>query len=507
MKLKKRIFSIVLCLSLTLGLVTNVFASNDHIGLGNLEEITNPISSEFSVPELTSAELENICAYVNGDSYIHDSLIEDIQHCGTEAMLWINHYYSKQSKQKSVPTYLSEAYQKVNRTNDAELMSYSNTTSYVDSQSGKFRIFYNEAPQSANIVAMANLVATIYDSLDYYLCDYYGFNRPTTNGSQYHVSIVESIPNAAANTPYIATNRSRINLVYSYIEEFYNNANNAYILGVAIHEYMHAILFSYGIMFAEPEDVWFHESLARAVGIEYEVTYANRSNICGNISAFIGSLQYSLGSLTTTNFKYGGAVFHIFLFEDYDEWFTIVDVLENHNPNISLMSNLNNYLVSEYNSNLSSAYIHFLYCCTNPDTILDLSPSNRLSTGANSWGKPTSVATYTVGTSLTSYSGSGSLPYLAAHFIKITPNNYSNKTVSITVNYSSISGNAIPKGAYSLHQISSGTYTYSDGAILDNKYTDWCVVHRQSNGELYFIIANAGISGELDYSYTITISN
>lgn len=507
MKIKKKIFAIVLCLSMTISLVTNVFANNDHIDSEFFDGFTSSVSSEFVIPGLTTAELENICAYVNGDLYIHNELIEEIQHCGTEATLWINYYYDNHLKQKSIPAYLSEAYKTVNSKADVEIRSYYNTTSYVDSESGRFRVFYNEAPQSTDIVGIANFVAIIFDAVDYYLCDYYGFNRPTTNGSQYHISIINSTSGGAGNTPYLSNNRSRINLAYDYIQGFYYNADDAYLLGMAIHEYMHAILFSYGIMTGSPEDIWFHESLAQASAIEYEITFANASNVCDHISTFISSLQYSMGSLDTVSIKYGGAVFHLFLFEDYDEWFTIAEALENRNPSLSMLSNINNFLVSEYNSSLASAYIHFLYYCTNPDVNFESSPTNRMFSGARTWGRPMCVANYNVGSTNTSFTGAGVLPCLAAHYIKLTPNTYLNKTVTITVNYSSISGNAIPSGAYSLHQTSNGTYLYSGNAVINNVYTDWCTVNMLNNGELYFIIANAGTTGNFDYSYTITISN
>ena len=476
--------------------------------------ILNIISSEnnnnysiFNPPDLTEAELKNICDYINGNKYTDSELMSDILLCGTEAILYVNYYYNQNVKErKSIPTYLLEAYNKIN--SEYKESYAAKTNEYIISSSGHFKVFYDQAEDVPYLDSLVDLLCSIYDAVDTYLCSVYNLNQPTTDGTYYEIHLVTSdiIGGAEGTTYSLANNRSYIRISQTKLDDFYFDSTDAFVLGTAIHEYMHAILFSYGISYSTLGQICFHESMGRAVGIDYEISYANHYDICYKIRSFISSLGYSLGTVNTDNYKYGGAIFYLFLFEDYDEWTTIQCVLENYNFSISLFDNIDYALDNYYNSSMESAYIHFLSCNVDPDDIYYSSPKNRLASGYDTWGSPYITGNYTVTSTNTTFSSSGSLSYLAGHYIKFTPTVYTGKTVTITVNFSSISGGAIPQGACMLHNASTDNYTYSGGVVINNTFSYSCTLSLTGNDELYLIIANAGTAGTLSYSYSAVVS-
>lgn len=465
--------------------------------------------SIFTPPDLTDDDIMNLCNYINGDAYVHDDVISDVMLCGNEALFYINKYYGEAITQRSaVPSYLTSAYNKINRNDRAVPQSSTDANSYIISDSGHFKIFYDEAENVSNLNHMVSLLGVIYDSLDSYLCDIYEFNRPTTDGTYYEVHLIDSDDIGALGCTYsMSNNRSYIELSQDNLIDFYYNSNNAFILGTAIHEYMHAIIFSYGILGSTVETDCLHEAMGRAIGIEYEVSYANNSDVCSRIRSFVNSLGYSFATVNTSDYKYGGALFYLFLFEDYDEWSTIKCLLENYNTSYSLISNMNSTLSSEYNSSFQSAYIHFLSCNVDPDRICATAPQNRMSTGGDSWGTPVFNGNYSVTNSSTTFSGNGSLPYSAGHYIKLTSSTTANKRIDIVINFYDLSGNAFPSASHVVHIASTGAYGFSTSVDFDDQCHDYFTMSLSGNDIAYFVIANIGSSGTLSYNYTITISN
>lgn len=82
---------------------------------------------------------------------------------------------------------------------------------------------------------------------------------------------------------------------------------------------------------------------------------------------------------------------------------------------------------------------------------------------------------------------------------------YDNKI--FTAELRNFSGNAIPQAACMVHNVSTGNYSYSGGIVIDNEFYCTSTLSLSSNDVLYIAIANAGTSGTLSYSYSISVSD
>lgn len=511
MKTSSKMISFMLSLVVVLSCLTipSMAASDGScIDLDTSSLTSNNNYSIFTPSDLTDDEIENLCNYINGDAYVQDAIVSDVEMCGNEALFYINEYYERATTQRdTVPSYLTSAYNKVNRNNQASPASI-DSNSYIISEGGHFKIFYNEAENVSNLNDIVYLLGVIYDSLDAYLCDVYDFNRPTTDGTYYEIHLIASADiDALGYTHPLSNNRSYIELSQGNLVNFYYDSDEAFILGTAIHEYMHAIMFSYGIQFSTTELQCFHEAMGRAVGIEYETTYANNYDVCSRIRSFVNSLGYSFATVNTSDYKYGSALFYLFLFEDYDEWSTIQCLFENYDFSCSIISNIDSTLYSEYNSSFKSAYIHFLSYNVDPDHMYDNSPTNRMSTGCESWGTPVLNSSYSVTNSNVTFSGNGSLPYSAGHYIKLTSSTTTNKQIDITINFGEMNGNAASGVSRVNHRASTNTYGSSTSVDFGNQYHGNITMSISGNDVVYIVIANTGLSGTLSYNYVITISD
>ncbi|MBO4323979.1 MAG: hypothetical protein J5845_01090 [Lachnospiraceae bacterium] len=152
----------------------------------------------------------------------------------------------------------------------------SRTENYVTSSSGHFRVYYDSA-QVSSLVASA--VASVFDSVDSKFYYSWGFLRPyyDSNTSFYNVYLVNTSA-YAGQTPLYGTDGSYINISISTATSIANNGGlpgYPYAdYGVIAHEYMHAILYRYGIMYDTSERQWMHESFASWAGIAYKTDYA-----------------------------------------------------------------------------------------------------------------------------------------------------------------------------------------------------------------------------------------
>lgn len=510
MKLKKKIFAIVICTILVSVFTLGTFATS--FNSGNLHLTEQPIRdySKYMPADLPDQVIENMCNFVNGDNYVEDEWIEEIRHCGTVASLHINYHYNKACKNRSaIPQYLSKAYNKIN---SRSLTTYSLESNYsVTSDTGRFIIQYDLATGS-NRIALANLLASIFDGADMYLCGFYGFDRPTTTGTAYIVKLVsDSIIGYGTNgetnkvdssTPWL----TYIEIKESLVNDFYNNADDSFVLGVAIHEYWHAILNSYGIHSASLSDTgWFHESTARAIGIEYELEYARSFQVCDSIRSF---LQNPNNSIASSTYHYGAALFELSLFESYDEWYTLVDMLENYNFSKSIMENIDITLQRFYNSNLDDMYSAFRLYNVSPDTLYFASPYNRLShiSSNESWGNPYVEQTYSITNSSTSFSGTGNVNFLAVNYVRVTSSLSTSKNITLSV---SASGTyAVPRIGYVYYDNNIDCYIPIEPAMTNGTQSSFSIdMSTLSCDDVYVVISNAGTSGPMQYSYNISINN
>ena len=311
---------------------------------------------------------------------------------------------------------------------------------------------------------------------------------------------------------------SNIKLLQAYLVDFGEDYRKSEVLGVMIHEYMHAILFEAGIM-TNAEAICFHESMARAAGIEYETAYANWSGICGDISFFIDNLCNTMGNLNNyegedrDRYKYGGAIFYVFMFEVYDEWNLLSEMVNNYSSNNSIFNNLNQTLLLHNRGTLTYAYERFLAFAVAPDELFELSPTNRINSNSgiviNSWGTPSPICEITIPNSSNTFSSDEAIvvPYMASNYIKIIATNSTPVNVTININYViPPSSSADAAGSCVAHNATSDTYSISTGVIYDNELSYTYRMSSGGNDIVYIAIANGGLSGNLEYTYTITLS-
>ena len=506
MKIKAPL-SLFLALAVIFGSVLPVSAQSIYAESDSNVTLSCSHPTIFDPGELTDAELRELCNKVNNV----DRSNKDPSFCYTEAVMDIEYYYSKFTKQRqSVPDYLSTAYSKTH--SDTRASTYATTTNeYVISAEGRFRVFYNQASPHSDIVDLANTIASIFDYAHLYLCNAYDFPAPPTNSEGYydiHI-IADDMIDHMAYTSYDDDGLSYISISQGPIEFYYDNDAETYVWGLAIHEYTHAVLNGQGIFYNSTDLQCFNESLATAIAIEWDEQYANESGKCTMISNFVSSLSISMASLETNAFKYGGALFYLFIYEDYDEWDTISEMINNYDLSSSVFDNLNASLIAQGEGPLSTAYIHFLACAVDPDVMFSTAPANRLDPTeyyVNSWGTPDYRSIINIHSGLDdNYISHGSLSYLAAQFIKIETFTYVSKRVTMTITYNPF-GMSVPQAAIMVHNRSTGNYTYYGNGVVDNEYQLSLTMNITANDIVYLVIANAGNAGNLTYSYSIDIN-
>ena len=506
--MKKLLCAIIASLMCMLTIHLDISANNSSVISESIDEFS--MLNEFAIPDLTENELQHLCDIVNG-------IVEpqsDDTFCLTSATMLIDYYYNKRSLQReAIPTYLHNAYESIQ--NKSTLTSTYNTTNeYVISLGGKFRVFYNNADPYEILSSVAYLTGVIFDAIDAYYCETDSFPRPLGETNYYDIHIIPGATlEASGTTTPCGDGKSYISISQGLLEKFYEDENDTFVLGVAAHEYMHAILMAADIPYLGLDYQTLHESLARAIGIEYDANYANEGGICGDIRSFTSQLSYSLGSMSTSNFINGSALFYLYIYDEYGGWNTISYMINNFSSNSSVLYNLNEALYEENNDTIDLAYEKFLVYAVNPDRFISLSPTNRfqeLNTAVNSWGypNPTWYINVTENNETLSSPTAYSLPYLACNYIKITSYNNTSKYVTVTVTYTIPNNSeAIPRGAYVFHNNSLDFYNMQIDVVSDNQFS--CSFGMSISGidYAYIAIANGGLSGDLMYSYSVNIAS
>lgn len=127
-------------------------------------------------------------------------------------------------------------------------------------------------------------------------CTEAGFNMPVSNQNdgKYHVYLSPSaLMKTSNNEPVygyataVTTNSAESYIVYN--ETVARSSDSSISMGAIAHEFMHAMLYTYGVKYATnpPEFNWFHESLADFAGIVYSVgsTYNTYNDFAAALSA------------------------------------------------------------------------------------------------------------------------------------------------------------------------------------------------------------------------------
>ena len=517
MKKMKFVLACLLSFALILSLAPTAFASNQiESSSCSVHSTSEEICSMFELNDLTEVELKEICDRVNGV----DGLEHNDAFCLTTANALIEYYYSKYSKQRTnMPDYLLSAYNTITEEQEITSSTYtSRSSSYIISNSGRFRVYYDNAGSYENLIALAQFTGILFDQMYTKYCVTYEFPAPISNTDDgyYNINIIpEETLNASGVTYHVLGQPQKTYILISQdqLVNYYENIDSS-VRGVIAHELMHAILRASGIYSSSSiEAASLHEAMARAVGIETIPTYANRSNICSDIQSFILQLHYSIGSIETAVFINGSAVFYLSIFEEYQDWEVMETMCNNFDSDQTILSNLSSTLDYYYNDSIGNRYEKFLIYAVAPDHYFESSPSNNQSTLPGtiySWGSPHAMHTINVSSTNETIRTSApmSLPYLACNYIKITANNSATKKITVTVYYNiADDSTAEPFGACVIHNSSTNSYTTSSGIVYDNELYTTFTMSISGNDVAYIAIANGGLYGDLQYTYEINISN
>ncbi len=520
MKKMRFVLAVILSFALILSLAPTAFASNQTDSSAySVHSTSEEYCTMFELNDLTEAELKEICDRVNGV----DGLEPNDAFCLTTANALVEYYYSKYSKQRiNMPDYLLSAYNTITERQRTISSTNFNTRSnqYIISNSGRFRVYYNNADLSySNIIQLAQFTGEIFDEMYYKYCILNDFPSPisNTNDGYYNINIIPEATLEASGATYPISGQLQktfISISQDQLVECRNNGNDS-VRGVIAHELMHAILSAAGIFFtnAPLESISLHEGMARAVGIETNPNYANRQTVCTDIRSFINQLYYPIGSINTSNFINGSAVFYLSIFEEYQGWDVMATMANNYNSNQSILTNINSTLINYFYDSIGNRYEKFLIYAVDPDYYFESSPSNHPSQiidAIDSWGSPsleTTIDFFLFNETINS-SVPESLTYLSCHYIKIEAKSILTKKVTVTVNYD-IANNSSAEafGACVIHNSDTDSYTVNSGIVYDNELYSHFTMNLTNNDIAYIVIANGGLYGDLSYSYSISISN
>lgn len=350
----------------------------------------------------------------------------------------ILHDYVAENKNKSIHSDVLDAYTTIS--NDQIALFTVSADNYVYSESGRFRVYY----PSDSYLEAAEIIAEHFDDINYMFCTTFGFVQPDcaidTNGSSIRYThyrvIIEDI-DAGADTPFSSINpgMSHIRVDVSTADilvNAYNNPSNEslqYINGYLSHEYMHAILYAYGIPYNTTEQVWMHESLAVLAGCLYESQTVSTLN--DRTGQYLNATYNYMPNMPS---PYGGILFPLYVYEECGGANTLKAILEAYATNGNPLSAYDAGLQSASTATLASAFAR--HAAFNSDTtyFYDLIesnmnfPSSSISNSYSSYPAP----------SVTNY-----LAKLGYSTVAYSPASTTDTTITVTVDFTTTSGPAL----------------------------------------------------------------
>ena len=514
----KKVLSLLMTFVLLFSVPFSVSAQNQK----KFESAQESLSEEerflnsLSEPAL-DIDIENLCNYYNGLEYTVDETIDDVLHCQVVGDSYVQIYYENALKQRaSVPEYLERAYNSIFGENqNLSRSGRSSSSNYIISDRGLFKIFYDDVNTSSGTFNMSavRLMGAIFDAIAGYFSD---FEFPTTDGTYYEVYLSSSLTSSGTTTMLGNSLRSNITIDYGLLYNFYEE-DDTFVLGVAAHEFTHALAFHYGVYYNTTAAHCFHEGLARAMGIMYDETYSNVEGVCGDISIFITSLGQSYMTNDTPQYRYGTAIFPLFLVQrfdtvDHDTLDVIryileeMRIVESLTPNRitsmeKLLTAISNVLTTEFNTTFSGEFKYFMLYNSNPDVAYVYAPRNRIGATARSWGSPNFQGIYTVSQKGQTFTGTGSLPYLACHYYKFELSSSTYHGVTVTMANELDSEDSQCSIGYVYYYSNNGTYFYYSAPWGD--YDEWTYtfyLNPLGVTEIYLVFINTGYAGTLSYS-------
>lgn len=238
------------------------------------------------------------------------------------------------------------------------------TLTYVISDDAHFRVYYDSNKVKSSV---AKVVANEFQTIDELFCGLWGFRRPRKNAntSYYEVYLVSDLGNGILGTANPQNDGSSyIKIVISAAEAIYNHTGGSgypdALRGILAHEYMHGIMFRYGIFGTNSERTWMHESFADWAGIAYEPSYAPyRKN---TVRVFLSHSYEPLDYFTTRGDcqrrHYGACIFPLYIQQECGGVDTIREILLSYLQSNSPLTAINDGLIS-CGSSLAEAFAGF----------------------------------------------------------------------------------------------------------------------------------------------------
>ena len=434
--------------------------------------------------------IDNLCQHILDDSLLSaESEIND----GTELYWRLRNYSEKLGTTKTDK--LERAIDKL------EIGDSTRATTYESSTNGHFRVYYDNTQVSA---AIAKAVANEFQAVDALFCTSWGFRRPYYDTStSYYIVYLVNTSDYAGQTPLVGTQGSYINISLKTARNIYNNAGitgypEAY-KGVIAHEYMHAIFYRYGIMYNTSERQWMHESFASWAGIAYKSDYAAFRTSA--VKQFLGSTWQSLDYFTDggsyDSRHYGSCVFPLYIQQQMGGYNTIKRILISYSGSNAPFTAINAGL-QYYGYSLSTAYAG----CAAYNYNATYFYSNTPAPGTYAWGRGDvyEFSTYPQSSSVTH-----GVQGLACHYTQFNAPVDTNSTLTITVDYSGITGGA-EAVLKTVRKTESGDNYITNRTISGNR----CTIVQYNFGyhiakSICIVPINAANSGMVSYTRTASV--
>ena len=418
-----------------------------------------------------------------GDEYKdEDNEIE----CGTSEYMILYNYREKHNDKEADYSLIDKV---LNRSNP--LFDSTRAITYLDSPSGKFRVYYDTSNTNYNYNDVYNM-GLLFDDIDNYFCVTLGYTRPfNPSTTKYLIYLVTSFTGTASGNAYACTvysgGTSHIEIKDTYVRNIATGMGlsgypNRY-KGGAAHEYMHAIMYAKGIL----NETWLHESFASWAGIQYAFDYRVIRSV--SVRNFLLTSSQSLETVNTSNNRhYGSCVFPLYISNNLGVN-VIKQIVNSYSSSSGALAAVVSGL-SYYSSNLADAFAE----CAAYNYDADYFYSTGLTGTGDAWGgvNPSIYNTYPNSTSYT-------MNHLSAYYIQYDPA-FAPKQLTVNISFQNPLGVLVPR-IRAVRTNSSGQKYVGYPTINSNQ----CTILINSFGDLNFahytvIPVNAGILGNLPFT-------
>lgn len=436
--------------------------------------------------------IDDLCQHILDDSLLSaESEISD----GTELYWRLRNYSEKLGTKKTDK--LARALNKLESGNSTRAITFES------SANGHFRVYYDNEDNEQITSEIAKAVANEFQAVDALFCTNWGFRRPYYDTStSYYIVYLVNTSDYAGQTPLVGTQGSYINISFDAARNIYNNAGvwgypDAY-KGVVAHEYMHAIFYRYGIMYDTSERQWMHESFANWAGIAYTDDFAAYHSTA--VRQFLSTTWRPLDYFNDGDLylrHYGSCVFPLYIQQEMGGYNTIKRILLSYSASSAPFTAINTGL-QYYGYSLSEAYAG----CASFNYDAGYFYTDAPDTGGYAWGRGNvyEFSTYPQSSSVTH-----GVQELACHYTQFNAPANTNSTLTITVDYSRITGGA-EAVLKTVRKTESGDNYITNRTISGNR----CTIVQYNFGyhiakSICIVPINAANSGMVSYTRTASV--